>query len=217
MNVTEHERRLWQLQHEKRLKKAEYNRQVRAKQRVVRPRTNPAKKDGMIGLQTEIGGLQVATIGQQGETVGQQGEISSHTSSLSSRAKTSKPSITDGKATAGQSLPPRGKRAYTTEEQCPNKVQYLLKRDIIHRLKQKKVTIPGRNLIDDDASIRDANLRWHASKEEIQLMDRLGHLQTEYNPSLDVPPLIFPFPLKSRLVRGAVNLGQLMIDLNKST
>ena len=44
MNVTEHERRLWQLQHEKRLKKAEYNRQVRAKQRVVRPRTNPAKR-----------------------------------------------------------------------------------------------------------------------------------------------------------------------------
>ena len=217
MNVTEHERRLWQLQHERRLKKAEYNRQVRAKQRVVRPRTNPAKQGGTIGLQTETIALQSETIGQQGEISSSTSSLSSSTSSLSSRAKTTRPSIKDGKATAGQSLPPRGKRAYTTEEQCPNRVQYLLKRDIIQKLKERKVTIPGRNLIDDDASIRDANLRWNASKEEIQLMDRLGHLQTEYNPSLDVPPLVFPFPLNSRFLRRAVNLGQLMIDLNKST
>ena len=86
MNVTEHERRLWQLQHERRLKKAEYNRQVRAKQRVVRPRTNPAKQGGTIGLQTETIALQSETIGQQGEISSSLSSSTSTTSSLSSRA-----------------------------------------------------------------------------------------------------------------------------------
>lgn len=207
--ATEEERELWKKQHAARLRRSQYNREVRNGQRkVATPRVASDSKEAETARPCRAEHDKTARPGR-----------AERVRPLAPRSTDTTPTITDGKATAGLNdlSNARGKRAYITEQQCATRKQYQLKQRIIEYLVQKRAYIPGRDHIRDSASIRDANLRWHCSKEDILFMQEKGYLETSYNPQNEVSPLLFPYPLHKSLFDGIkfVKLISTMHELNK--